>query len=88
MTIITDYSILTNLDYQVNRYIEICTLFYSLFSLSRTPCGDVDHLLEEVISLCLIKWRTLRLSMKMIKIQHKIEQKRKEQVRKEQNRTE
>ena len=43
MTIITDDSILTNLDYQVNRYIEICTLFYSLFSLSRTPCGDIDH---------------------------------------------
>ena len=31
MTIITDDSILTNLDYQVNRYIEICTLFDSLF---------------------------------------------------------
>ena len=31
MKIITDDSILTNLDYQVNRYIEICTLFDSFF---------------------------------------------------------
>ena len=31
MTIITDDKILTNLDDHVNRYIEICTLFDSLF---------------------------------------------------------
>ena len=57
MTIITDDSILTNLDDQVNRYIEICILFDSLFSISRTPCGEIDHKklndLKEVISLCL-----------------------------------
>ena len=39
MRIITDDSILTNLDDQVNRYIKICTLFDSLFSVSRTPYG-------------------------------------------------
>ena len=43
MTIITDDSILTNLDDQVNRYIEICTLFESLFPISRTPCREIDH---------------------------------------------
>ena len=31
MNIITDNPILTNLDYQVNRYIEICSLFDFLF---------------------------------------------------------
>ena len=31
MNIITDDPILTNLDYQVNRYIEICSLFDFLF---------------------------------------------------------
>ena len=39
VAIITDDSILTNLDDQLNCYIEICTLYYSLFSISRTPCG-------------------------------------------------
>ena len=72
MSIITDDSILLYLDDQVNRYIEICTLFDSLFSISRTPCGEIDHKklndLKEVISFCLRKWRNLRLSMKMIKI--------------------
>ena len=42
MTMITDDLILTNLDDQVNRYIEICTLFYSLFSISRKPCEEID----------------------------------------------
>ena len=58
MTIITDDPVLTNLDDQVNRYIEICTLFDSLFSISRTPCGELDHNklnnLKEAMSLCLI----------------------------------
>ena len=39
MIIIADDSILINLDYKVNRYIKICTLFDSLFSVSRTPYG-------------------------------------------------
>ena len=43
MSIITDDSILLYLDDQVNRYIEICTLFDSLFSISITPCGEIDH---------------------------------------------
>ena len=72
MIIIIDYKTLRNLDEQVNRYIEICTLFDSLFSISRTPCGEIDHKrlndLKEVISFCLRKWRNLQLSMKMIKI--------------------
>ena len=44
MPIITDDSILTNLDDQVNRYIQISTLLYSLFSMSRTPCDEIDHI--------------------------------------------
>ena len=59
MTIITDDSILTNLDDQVNHYIEICTLFDFLFSISITPCGENNHKklndMKEVISLNLIK---------------------------------
>ena len=39
VAIITDDSILKHLDDQLNCYIEICTLYYSLFSISRTPCG-------------------------------------------------
>ena len=71
VTIKTDDSILTNLDDQVNCYIEICTLSDSLFSISRIPCGKIDHNKlndqKKVISLCLIKWRNLRFLMKMIK---------------------
>ena len=71
MTIMTDDKILTNLDDQ-KKNIEMCILFDSLFSISRTSCGEIDHKkindLKEVISLCLRKWRNLRLSMKMIKI--------------------
>ena len=52
-------SVLTNLDDQVNRYNEICTLFDSLFSISRTLGKEIDYKklndLKEVISLCLIK---------------------------------
>ena len=36
MTNVIDDSILTNLDDQVNHYIEMCTLFGSLFSISGT----------------------------------------------------
>ena len=43
MTIITDDSTLTILDDQVNRYIKICTLFDSLFSVLKTPCGEYNH---------------------------------------------
>ena len=39
VVIITDDSIFTNLDDQLNCYIEICRLDYSLFSISRTPYG-------------------------------------------------
>ena len=37
MKIITEKSTLTIVDKKVSRYIEMCTLFDSLFSLSRTP---------------------------------------------------
>ena len=85
MRTITDDSISSNLDDQVNRYIRLYTLFDSLFSISRTPCGKIDHKklndLKEVISLCLIKWRNLRLSMQMIKV-HGIEDHLFEQIEK------
>ena len=38
MKIITEKNISKIVDKEVSRYIEICTLFGSLFSLSRTPC--------------------------------------------------
>ena len=40
--IITEKSILKILDKEVSRYIKLCTLFDSLFSLSRTPCGEIN----------------------------------------------
>ena len=42
MTIITDVEIISILKDHVKRYIEICTLFDSLFSLSRTLCGKMN----------------------------------------------
>ena len=73
MTIISDEKVVLILDDQINRYIEICILFDTLFSIVRTPCGEMDdpklNNLNEIITLCMLKWRNLRLSMKMIKIQ-------------------
>ena len=70
--IITEESTLIILDKEVSRYIEMCTLFDSLFSLSRTPCGEMNdeklNQLREIIKLCLEKWRNLNMSMQMIKI--------------------
>jgi len=47
-------------------------LFYALFSLSRTPCGEMNddklNQLNEIIKLSMMKWRNLRMSMQMIKI--------------------
>ena len=40
--IITKKSILKIVDKEVSRYIEICSLYDSLFSLSRTPCGKMN----------------------------------------------
>ena len=40
--IITEKSILKIVDKEVSRYIEICTSFDSLISLSRTPCGEMN----------------------------------------------
>ena len=72
MTIISDEKVLLILDYQVNHYSEICILFDTLFSISRTPCGEMDDAklinLNEIITLCMLKWKNIRLSMKMIKI--------------------
>ena len=72
MTIISDEKVILIIDDQVNRYAEICILFYILFSISRTPCGEMDDAklinVNEIITLCMLKWINLRLSMKMIKI--------------------
>ena len=58
------------------RYIEICTLFDTLFSLSRTTCGsltnDIIDKLKIIIKKVMICWRNLRFSSKMPKI-HGIE---------------
>ena len=40
--IIIDKRIFKIIDEEVSCYIEICTLFDSLFSLSRTPCGEMN----------------------------------------------
>ena len=70
--IITDKRIFKIIDEEVSCYIEICTLFDSLFSLSRTPCGEMNDeklkQLKEIITLSMMKWRNLRMSMQMIKI--------------------
>ena len=42
MKIIIEKSTLKIVDKEVSCYIEICTLFDSLFSLSRTPCGEMN----------------------------------------------
>ena len=85
MTIISDEKVLLILDYQVNRYSEICILFDTLFSISRTPCGKMDDAklinLNEIITLCMLKWRNLRLSMKMIK-KHGVEDHLFDQIKK------
>ena len=71
-TIISDEKDVLILNNQINRYMEICILFDTLFSIARTPCGEVDdsklNNLNEIITLCMLKWRNLRLSMKMIKV--------------------
>ena len=70
MTIISDEKVLLILDDQVNRYIEICILFDTLFSILRTSCREMDDAklinLNEIITLCMLKWRNLCLVMKMI----------------------
>ena len=72
MKIVKEKDTLTIVDKEVSRYIEICTLFDALFSLSRTPCGEMNddklNQLNEIIKLSMLKWRNLRMSMKMIKI--------------------
>ena len=54
------------------RYIEIYTLFDSLFLLSRTLIGnitsDIIDKLEIVIDKIMLCWRNLRLSTKIVKI--------------------
>ena len=72
MKIITEKNTLIIVDKEVSRCIEMCTLFASLFSLSRTPCGEMNDeklkQLNEIIKLSMIVWRNLRMSMQMIKI--------------------
>ena len=54
------------------RYIEICTLFDSLLSLSRTLTGNITteiiDKLEIVIDKIMLCWKNLRLSTKMVNI--------------------
>ena len=58
------------------RYIEICTLFERLFSLSRTVYGnmtrEIIEKLKDIIQKVMLCWRNLRFSSKMLKI-HGIE---------------
>ena len=67
------------------RYIDICTLFDSLFSLSRTLTGNITseiiNELEIVIDKKMIFWRNLRLSTKTVKI-HGIEDHLLDQIKK------
>ena len=54
------------------RYIEICTLFDTLFSLSRIVCGkllgEIIEKLRIIIKKIMLCWRNLRFSSKMPKI--------------------
>jgi hypothetical protein len=56
----------------VRRYSELCTLFDYLFSMARTPTGELTEAILDETRRCLrvtmLKWRDLRLSMKMPKI--------------------
>jgi hypothetical protein len=56
----------------IRRYSELCTLFDYLFSMARTPNGELTNEVLEETKRCLrvtmLKWRDLRLSMKMPKI--------------------
>ena len=58
------------------RYIEICALFDTLFSLSRTVCGkitgEIIETLRIIIQKIMLCWRNLRFSSNMPKI-HGIE---------------
>ena len=60
----------------IERYIEICTLFDTSFSLSRTICGEITGeiivKLGIIIQKVMLCWRNLRFSSKMSKI-HGIE---------------
>ena len=56
-TIISDQKVVLILNDQINRYIEICILFDTFFSIARTPCGEMDdsklNNLNEIITLCM-----------------------------------
>jgi hypothetical protein len=56
----------------IRRYSELCTLFDYLFSMARTPNGELTPQILKELKRCLrvtmLKWRDLRLSMKMPKI--------------------
>jgi hypothetical protein len=56
----------------IRRYSELCTLFDYLFSMARTPNGQLTNEVLDETKRCLrvtmLKWRDLRLSMKMPKI--------------------
>ena len=69
----------------IMRYIKLCTLFYSLFSLSRTLTGkitsEIIDKLEIVINKTMICWRNLRLSTKIVK-NHGIEDHLLDQIKK------
>ena len=54
------------------RYIEICTLFDSFFSLSKILTGKITQKIIEKLEIMIDKtipcWGNLRLSTKMVKI--------------------
>jgi hypothetical protein len=56
----------------VRRYSELCTIFDYLFLMARTPAGELTGVILDKTRRCLhvmmLKWRDLRLSMKMPKI--------------------
>ena len=74
--IITNEKQKAEINEYTNYYIEMCTLFDSLFSLPRLLCGNMTKKmidkLEIVIQNTLSCWTYLRLSTKMVEI-HGIE---------------
>ena len=74
--IITEEDQINEVNDATKGYIEICTLFYTLFSSSRTACGNMTREIIEKLRVMIHKlilcWRNLRFSSK-IPIIHGIE---------------
>ena len=54
------------------RYVELCTLLDGLFSIARTPTGEATEeilqLAQRYVTAVMVKWRDLRLSMRLPKV--------------------